>query len=130
MASFHIKMTAQKQMTLSKLENHLRSNSNAEFLSRAEYQFGDSHVLLLVFEEYYYRASGTISLTVLLIEHTDNQTAEIIASGGGEGTNFSFGACRSFAKSCMKVLENCGFAGSDPEPEKKLTKRVLEYFID
>ena len=129
MATFHIKMAAQKQYSLSALTEQLDNNPDFDSCSKTEHHFSDSHVVLLVFEQYFVRASGTISLSVLLTETGDQQTADLIATGGGEGLSWSGGACRSFAKDCAKILQTCGFWDLDPEPETKVSK-LLNFFMD
>ena len=129
MATFHIKMAAQKQYSLSALTEQLDSNRNFDSCGKSEHHFSDSHVVLLVFEQYFVRASGTISLSVLLTESGNQQTADLIATGGGDGLSWSGGACRSFAKDCAKILEAFGFRDLDPEPETKVSK-LLNFFMD
>lgn len=130
MATFHIQMAAQKQYSLPELEQSLRANRNFEFCTRTEQTFDDAAVLLLVFEQIFIRASGTISLTVLLTEKGDQQTADLIATGGREGLSYSFGACRSFVREAAAILEPLGFSALNPEPEKKLHQKVLDYLFD
>ena len=130
MATFHVQMTAKKQHPLSILEEQLCISRNYEFCSKAEYSLAGSTVLLLTFEQYFCRAGGTISLSVLLTESGDQQTADLIATGGGEGLSWSGGACRSFVKEVAEILASCGFADTNPEPEEKLHKKIFNYFFD
>ncbi len=51
----------------------------------------DVSVILLSFEKYYMRNGGYASLTVMLVESEDAQTADIIGSGGGEGFQYQPG---------------------------------------
>ena len=130
MATYHIQMTAQKQYPLSHLEEQLRTSCNYSFCSKAEHSLSCSALLLLIFEQYFYRSSGTISLSILLTETGNQQTADLIASGGGEGLSWSGGACRSFAKEAAAILSSCGFTNTTPEPEEKPYKKILNYFFD
>lgn len=130
MANFHIQMTAGKQYSLAELESKLRFNSNFDFCSRVEHRFDGADLLLLTFEQLFYRAHGTISLSVLLTESCNLQTADLIASGGGDGWSWSGGACRSFAKEAAVILTSCGFSDLNPEPEDKLHQKIFNYFFD
>lgn len=50
------------------------------------------------------------NLTVLLVETSKIQTAQIIGSGGGNGVfNLSWGTNSNFAESARSVLEEYGF---------------------
>lgn len=129
MAVHHIQMTAVKEKELSELHALLEKELQIEFLCKVEHQPDSIKLMLLVGEDIFLRAQGTISLTVLLLEKDSIQTAEIISSGGGEGHSFAFGANRSFAKYCEKALETCGFRNTAPAPKKKLPK-ILQYFTD
>lgn len=130
MAVYQIQMTAQKQDDLTELEHALCSNQNFEFLCRTERSLTDSHILLLAFEQTFMRAGGTISLSVLFTETGEQQTADLIASGGGEGLGFSGGSCRSFVKEAAAILASYGFTDINPEPEEKLHQKILNYFFD
>ncbi len=129
MAVHHIQMTAVKEKELPEIHALLEKELQIEFLCKVEHQSGSTKLILLVGEDIFLRAQGTISLTVLLLEKDGIQTAEIISSGGGEGLSFAFGANRSFATYCEKALETCGFRNTAPEPEKKLPK-ILQFFTD
>jgi len=66
---------------------------------------------LLSFEKYFMRNGSYASLTVLLTENGNVQTADIIGSGGGEGIfNLSWGANSDFADMAERVLSKNGFA--------------------
>ena len=41
--------------------------------------------MLLVYEKYFFRVNSYASLTVLLTEQGETQTAQIVSSGGGDG---------------------------------------------
>lgn len=54
------------------------------------------------------------TLTIMLTETGNEQTADIIGSGGGEGIlNFSLGANASFASMAFDILQQCGFKEVD-----------------
>ena len=72
---------------------------------------------LLSFERYYWRNESTASLTIMLTEHDNIQTADVIASAGGRGIfNISRGANSDFAQDASDILERHGFK---KEQEKK-----------
>ena len=129
MAVHHIQMTAIKEKELPEIQALLEKELQIEFPCKIEHQPDSTKLMLLVGEDIFLRAQGTISLTVLLLEKDGIQTAEIISSGGGEGLSFAFGANRSFAAYCEKALQTCGFRNTAPEPEKKLPK-ILQFFTD
>ncbi len=127
MAIHHIQMQAVKQMDLPEILTRLEKELQIEALCKTEHTLDGAELLLLIFEDIFLRAQGTISLTVLLLEKDGLQTAEIISSGGGEGHSFAFGANRSFASYCEKALQGCGFQNTEPEPEKKKSN-IWEFF--
>lgn len=130
MAVHHIQMQAVKQMELPEIHAHLEKELQIEFLCKVEHQPDSTKLMLLVGEDLFLRAQGTISLTVLLLEKDSTQTAEVISSGGGEGISFAFGANRSFAKYCEKALECCGFHNTAPEPPKNKLQKMFQIFTD
>jgi len=66
--------------------------------------------VLLCLEEYYFRCSSYVALTVLLTENEDCQEAIVAGFGGGDGiSNISWGANKSFAKRAVKFLQQYGF---------------------
>ena len=115
MAGTDIQMTAQKQLSLPQICQKLNSIGDVERVAHIEHSDNDVHSVLLVYERYYVRVSSYASLTVLLTEHGQTQTADVIACGGGDGyLNFSLGANRNFAREYAKALEECGFtSGGD-----------------
>ena len=71
---------------------------------------GNAFVMLLSFERYYWRNGSYASLTVMLTDDGQMQTADIVGSGGGEGLwNFSYGANAEFADMAVEVLQEYGF---------------------
>lgn len=65
---------------------------------------------LLFLKKFFFRNGSYASLTIVLTEFGDKQTAFLVGSGGGEGIfNFSWGANRDYVKSCEKALRECGF---------------------
>ena len=130
MAVHHIQMQAVKQMELPEIHAHLEKELQIEFLCKVERQLDSAKLMLLVGEDIFLRAQGTISLMVLLLEKDGVQTAEVISSGGGEGMSFAFGANRSFAKYCQQALETCGFQNATPEPQKNKLQKMLHFFTD
>ena len=65
----------------------------------------------------------------MLTEFEEQQTAAVVASGGGEGMmNISYGANSNFAKDCALTLETCGFIVTESDIEihrKGMLKRLF-----
>ena len=76
----------------------------------------NAFVMLLSFERYYWRNGSYASLTVMLTDDGQMQTADIVGSGGGEGLwNFSYGANAEFADMAVEVLQEYGFQEKNNE---------------
>ena len=120
MAGTSVRMSMQKTHSLHRIHERIHYITGAEQVAKVEQHFDGAEVWLLVYEKYFFRASGFNSLTVLLTEQNDRHTAEIIATGGGSGiTNISYGANRKFAKECVQALTELGFTverQSEKEP--------------
>ena len=72
--------------------------------------FANGAVAMLSFEKYYLRNGSYASLALLLTKKGEIQTADIVASGGGEGIlNWGWGANESFAGKAVKILNKYGF---------------------
>jgi len=130
MAGVTIHLTAQKQDSLQEIYQRIRRINGAEEVSKAVQTINNVTLGTMVFEKYYFRTGSYASMTVVLTEHEQSQTAYIVASGGGEGiVNHSFGANRNLARECLQILESCGFTAvsSDLSPDKKgLLSRLFE----
>lgn len=133
MAGTKIQMTAAKQLTLSQIcqqLNQLNTADDVEQVAHLEHSVGDVQSVLLVYERYYARVSSYASLTILLTEHGQTQTAALISSGGGDGyLNLSLGANRNFAREYAKALEECGFTACEDSTPKgffQKLERILE----
>ena len=86
-------------------------NFDAELVYETKKAFSEATVVLLSFEKYFLRNGNYASLTVMLTEKDNIQTADIVSSGGGEGLlNFSWGSNDSFAQSAVKILKKHGFS--------------------
>lgn len=120
MAGTTIRMTAKKENSLQIINNKIRNIKGAECVSEFKQIVNDVVILTLIYEKYYMRTGGYTSLSIVLTEYEQQQTAYIVASGGGEGiVNHSFGANRNFAKECVEVLELCGFNVIESDLENK-----------
>ena len=130
MAGATIRMTASKQMTLQEIHEKIHYIEGAEQISKSVQTINDVTIWTLVYEKFYFRVGSYTSLTVVLTEHGQKQTACIVAAGGGEGVvNYSYGANRNFAKSCVQALELCGFTAMDSDLDthsKGLFARILK----
>lgn len=111
MAGATIRMTAKKQKTLQAIHEKIHYVEGAEQISKSEYAINGVAIWILAYEKYYLRTGSYASVTVTLTEYEQEQTACIVASGGGGGIiNHSYGANRDFAKACVQALEECGFS--------------------
>ena len=111
MSSVNIKMKRDKSKEIKQLAGILKGEINAELVCDSRRSLDDVSVILLSFEKYYMRNGGYASLTVMLVESEDAQTADIIGSGGGEGIfNISWGANSEFAEMAERVLYRYGFS--------------------
>lgn len=120
MAGATIHMTATKQNTLQEVREQLLKIQCIEEVSATEQIINDVKICIAVFEMYYERTGSYTSATVVLTENGKEQTACIVASGGGVGLlNHSYRANRDFAKSCAKKLEACGFVITDSDIDQK-----------
>lgn len=122
MAGTTVYMTAKKQNTLQSIYEKIRYIEGAEQISKSECMINGVAIWVLAYEKYFFRTGSYASVTVVLTEFEQEQTAYVVASGGGEGVvNLSFGANRNFAKDFVLVLESCGFTimESDIEIQRK-----------
>ncbi len=110
MAATTLQMTANKQFTLQEIHQAIHYIEGAEMVSQVLQTIHDVTILSLVYEKFYFRTSSYASISVVLTEYGNEQTACIAASGGGTGiSNITWGANGSFAKSCVQALKSCGF---------------------
>ena len=129
MAGTKIRMTASREHTLSDIHAKIHYIKGAEQVFHQEMRFDSTVVWLLVYEKYFLRINSYASLTVLLTEQENKQTAQIIASGGGNSmSNNSLGANKRFARDCVQALEEAGFS-VDSEKSDALPKGLLERYF-
>ena len=129
MAGTKIYMTAERKHALSDIHATIHYIKGAEEVFSQEMCFGNETALLLVYEKYFFRVNSYASLTVLLTEQGEKQTAQIVSSGGGGSmSNRSFGANRRFARDCVQALEEAGFS-VDEEKSDALPKGLLERYF-
>lgn len=126
MGRTRVRMTGKKQRTLDQIVQSIQRSDDVELVAKRDHCFGDVHVCFLVYEMYFFRTGSYASLSVLLVEQGEEQTADIVTSGGGEGLlNASYGAERSLARSCVRALEQIGFE-IDPSASDEIPKSWLE----
>ena len=122
MAGATVCMKAEKQYRLQNIHEKIHYIEGAEQISKSVCQVNGVEIWVLAYEKFYMRTGSYASLTITLTEYQQEQTACIIACGGGNGiVNNSFGANRNFAKACVQALETCGFSvtKSDLDPSGK-----------
>lgn len=97
-----------KSKSLEELSKELQSELGSEVV--CEEKALDDRALLLCFEQYYFRCSSYVALSVMLIESEECQEAVVAGFGGGDGlANISWGANKSFAVKAVKILSKYGF---------------------
>ncbi len=114
MPSIHMSLTCgEKRKNVFELGEQIKTelnNKGAEFLCESEKLLGAAAVYFLAFERYYFRNGSYASLSVMLTESGEEQTADIVGSGGGEGIfNIGWGANTNFAEMAADVLRKNGF---------------------
>ena len=113
MSSMIIKMRGNHEKSINEVAAVLRSRIPGlfgELVTENWRHFDNCKVVLLVFEKLYLRNDNYANLTVLLTETKEEQTADIVGSGGGAGMfNWSWGANSHFAKTAVNILAENGF---------------------
>lgn len=110
MSSTIIKMNGNGKTSIEALSTILKEEIQAELVSEIWRGTEDLKIMLLTFEKYYLRNGSYASLTVMVTQMSDVQTADIIGYGGGEEIfNISWGANSNFANSAHKILHENGF---------------------
>ncbi len=105
-----IVLETEKQHSLDQLVKDLETILDATLVSRSDQVIGTSTVALVVLEEFYFRVSSYVSLTVLIIEDENKQRVELIGSGGGNGMfGIDLGANQDFAQRARNILVKRGF---------------------
>lgn len=119
MAGTTIRMQGEKQLSLREIHRKLNQIMDIEEVSKNESSINGVTIWTLVYEKYYFRIGSYASAAVVLTEYGTEQTACLVASGGGGGVvNHSYGANRHFAKDCLKVLRECGFTVTQSDLEE------------
>lgn len=128
MAGTTITMKANKRKTLQEIHAEIHYIVDAEQISKTEQTVNGVTIWTLAYEKYFFRTGSFTSVTVVLTEYENEQTACIVASGGGAGmVNHSYGANRRFAKECLEKLESCGFAVVSSDLDRKgITERFFK----
>lgn len=128
MAGTTITMKTNKRKTLQEIHAEIHYIVDAEQVSKTEQTVNGVTIWTLAYEKYFFRTGSFTSVTVVLTEHENEQTACVIASGGGTGmVNHSLGANRRFAKECVEKLEGCGFTMVSSDLDRKgLVDRFLK----
>ena len=129
MAGATVTMTAKRQKTLQEIHAEIHGIVDAELVSKREQTINDVIIWTLAYEKFFFRNKSYTSAVVVLTEHAEEQTACVIASGGGSGmVNHSLGANRRFAKECVEKLETCGFTVIQSNLDAK-GKGIVERFL-
>jgi len=114
MPSLHMSFrSGEKRSNIFDLGEQLKrelQDRGAEKLCESEKFIGGGAVYFLAFERFYFRNGSYASLSVMLTENGEEQTADVVGSGGGEGIfNIGLGANTNFAEMAADVLRRNGF---------------------
>lgn len=108
-----VHMSAKKQISLQEVHDIVHQflkTEGAEHKSKTIQKINGVEIWTLVYEMFFFRSRNYASLTIVLTEYDDEQTACIVGSGAGGGVlNVSHGAGRKFTELCEKSLQECGF---------------------
>ena len=128
MAGATIHMSAKKQQSLDDIHRKIHAIDGAEQICRSIQTINDVTICTLAYEKYYLRTGSYASVTIVLTEYGQEQSACIVSSGGGEGVvNLSLGANRNFAKACVRELEASGFTSTKSDIQSKsFLERLLK----
>lgn len=107
-------MRSTRQFSLEEIAQQLTRQLNAKnctgLVSSVHRQCGASEVYMLTFECMYFRNNSSASLSILLTEDAEFQTADLVSSGGGTGIfKISLGANEDFVKTAAHILGDLGF---------------------
>ncbi|OQX94077.1 MAG: hypothetical protein B6I17_00010 [Tenericutes bacterium 4572_104] len=96
---------------INKIENSISTLSFSTKLVHFEnYSTEEFGVYLFVFERYYFRINGYLSLTILIRDNPNTSTVDLIISAAKNGFfNLSFGAGNNLLDSVTKYFEKIGF---------------------
>ena len=113
MASKKTTMYMEKQYELSEVKesicSKLKDGIDAELVESTEYILGETKILLLLFEKWYFRTGSYAGLSLLLTEYHECQSADIVSIGGKE-VIFSLGAEDDFVWHAENALKALGFS--------------------
>ena len=105
-----VHMSAQKQKSLQEIHEVIHYIRGTEQVCKNVQNINGVEIWTLVYEKFFFRNGSYASLSIILTEFDNKQTAVLVGSGGGEGLfNFNWGADRDYVKSCEKALQECGF---------------------
>ena len=100
---------SEKIKTLAELAEDLKAELGAEIV--CDEKLLNDHAVLLCLEQYYFRCSNYVALSVMMVDNDDCREAVLAGFAGGDGLlNTSLGANRSFVRKALKVLEKAGFS--------------------
>ena len=97
-----VQMIGRSPAGIKSLVSALKRDLDADLITESCRAFSGAYAVLLCFEKYYFRNNSYAGLTIMLTEEQENQTADIIGFGGGNGLfNFSLGANSNFADTAI-----------------------------
>ena len=106
-----MEMNMSGQGELNHMMQQLINGLEMEMKHQSVRSIGEKKVSLMVFEAFFLRVSGWVSLTVMICEtKTDELDVTLVGSGGGGGfLNGTLGVHKAIIKDAVKLLTTLGF---------------------
>lgn len=97
---------------ISELANNFinQMSNKAELVIEDRKKVESAEMVLIVFEEFFFRNNSYTTLTILFTQFNGVQTAKIVASGGGQGLiNRTWGAHKEIINQATSILVEYNF---------------------
>ena len=91
---------------ITKISEFLIKDLQCDLVSKTRRKTDEGEIILLVFEEYYFRMKSSKALTVLLSGGTDELIADVVSAGGAI---VDWGAGGKFVSKAVESLSQHGF---------------------
>lgn len=100
-----------KNINIEELKGLLAAGLKAELCAETYRQVGQTTVIQLAFDRYYFRSRSVASLVLLILKTNEDCQIDLISTGGGEGI-FKidlWGTHGSFLNKASSLLRSIGF---------------------
>ncbi|WP_425539294.1 DUF6054 family protein [Microaceticoccus formicicus] len=106
----NMKLKGNNSISIVELSAILENQIGADLITKTGRVAGDLTVILMCFEKFYFRTGSYAGLTIMLSESPEEQIADVVGFGGGDGIfNISWGANRNFAERAAEIIRGNGF---------------------